>query len=103
MISAAAALASGLLLTAMACEANVDDAPAGKRHPPGNCAASRAGSALVSVAGVVRWAQALSSANTSGNVRAFETVIIGGRESWSDVERRRVCATSAMRAEPDAQ
>jgi hypothetical protein len=58
MISAAAALASGLLLTAIACAANVEDAPVGRRQPAGNCAGSRAGSALPSVGGVVVRAQA---------------------------------------------
>src|SRR6478672_11106357 len=43
MISAAAALASGLLLTAIACAANVASAPAGKCQPCGNVAATRAG------------------------------------------------------------
>ncbi len=43
MISAAAALASTLLLTAIACGAKVAVAPAGRRHPSGNCAATRAG------------------------------------------------------------
>jgi hypothetical protein len=45
MISAAAALASLLLLTAITLGANVARCPLGKRQPAGNCAATRSGMA----------------------------------------------------------
>jgi hypothetical protein len=43
MISAAAALASLLLLTAITLGANVARCPLGRRQPAGNCAATRSG------------------------------------------------------------
>ena len=60
-ISAAAALASGLLLTAIECGANVALAPAGKCQLAGNVAATRTGIAgpfdgeLAAVVGWLGW------------------------------------------------
>jgi hypothetical protein len=71
MISAAAALASGLLLTAIACGANVARAPAGRCHPAGKRAGTRDG-----IAGPLAGLPALATALEDDDVAEREQAAV---------------------------